>query len=85
MKEYKGTVVQVQGPVVDVQFPHGALPSIRDTVSLEVDGSKVTTLSGYSSALMQLAEGDEIRIRGQRQGTGGYVDITFRVTVGSKG
>ena len=40
MKEYKGTVVQVQGPVVDVQFPHGALPSIRDTVSLEVDGSK---------------------------------------------
>ena len=54
-------------------------------VITQVDGSKVTTLSGYSSALMQLAEGDEIRIRGQRQGTGGYVDITFRVTVGSKG
>ena len=40
MKEYKGTVVQVQGPVVDVQFPRGELPSIQDTIALEVDGQK---------------------------------------------
>lgn len=53
-------------------------------VITEVDGSPVTTLSGYNSVLMQQEEGDEIRVEGQRQGTGGYVDITFRVTVGSK-
>ena len=53
-------------------------------VITEVDGTSVTTLSGYNNALMQQETGNEIRIRGQRQGTGGYVDITFRVTVGSK-
>ena len=53
-------------------------------VITEVDGTAVTTLSGYNSVLMQQEEGDEIRVEGQRQGTGGYVDITFRVTVGSK-
>ncbi|WP_052084064.1 S1C family serine protease [Eubacterium sp. ER2] len=53
-------------------------------VIAEVDGTSVTTLSGYNNALMQQETGNEIRIRGQRQGTGGYVDITFRVTVGSK-
>ena len=42
------------------------------------------SLSGYNNALMQQETGNEIRVRGQRQGTGGYVDITFRVTVGSK-
>ena len=49
-----------------------------------VAGTQVTTLSGYNSALMQQEAGDEIRVKGQRQGTGGYVDITFRVTVGSR-
>ena len=53
-------------------------------VITEVDGTSVTTLSGYNNALMQQETGNEIRVRGQRQGTGGYVDITFRVTVGSK-
>ena len=40
MKEYKGRVVQVQGPVVDVQFDQGELPSIQDTIQLEVDGQR---------------------------------------------
>ena len=40
MKEYKGRVVQVQGPVVDVQFDQGKLPSIQDTIQLEVDGQR---------------------------------------------
>ena len=53
-------------------------------VITEVAGTQVTTLSGYNSALMQQEAGDEIRVKGQRQGTGGYVDITFRVTVGSR-
>ena len=37
-KEYQGTVVQVQGPVVDVQFPQGELPSIQDALWLEAGG-----------------------------------------------
>lgn len=50
----------------------------------EMNGTKITTISGYNSVLMKLEEGDEIRVKGLRQGTGGYVDISFKVTVGSK-
>ena len=39
-KEGKGTVAQVQGPVIDVQFPQGELPSIQDALWLEADGRK---------------------------------------------
>ena len=34
-----GTVVAIGGPVVDVQFPHGQLPSLRNDLSIEWDGS----------------------------------------------
>ena len=39
-KELKGTVAQVQGPVIDVQFPQGELPSIQDALWLEAGGQK---------------------------------------------
>ena len=34
----KGKIVQVMGPVVDVQFDNGSLPLIRDALTVEVDG-----------------------------------------------
>ena len=40
MKEYKGTVAQVQGPVVDVQFARDEMPAIKDALWLEVGGQK---------------------------------------------
>ena len=40
MKECKGTVVQVQGPVVDVQFARDEMPAIKDALWLEVGGQK---------------------------------------------
>lgn len=45
---------------------------------------EVELLSVYSTKLMRYNVGDEIKIEGQRQGAGGYVDIDFTVTVGSK-
>ena len=30
MKENKGTIVQVMGPVVDVAFDQGSLPEIKE-------------------------------------------------------
>ena len=39
-KEWNGTVAQVQGPVIDVQFSQGELPSIQDALWLEADGQK---------------------------------------------
>ena len=33
-----GTITQVSGPVVDVQFKAGHLPKIREALHVEVDG-----------------------------------------------
>ena len=34
----KGSIVQVSGPVVDVTFPAGGLPGIREALTVEADG-----------------------------------------------
>ena len=36
----KGKIVQVSGPVIDISFPNGCLPKIRDAVFIELDGKK---------------------------------------------
>jgi len=40
MSENKGTVVQVMGPVIDVEFPAGSLPSIKDALVVNLNGGK---------------------------------------------
>jgi F-type H+/Na+-transporting ATPase subunit beta len=40
MEESTGRVVQIQGSVVDVEFPHGSLPEIYEAVEVIIDGDK---------------------------------------------
>ena len=35
-----GTIVQISGSVVDVRFPEGSLPRIREALFAEIDGDK---------------------------------------------
>lgn len=51
----------------------------------KVGSTTVSSMSGFRNILMSMEAGDKVQIRGQRQGTGGYVDIHFNVTVGSRG
>lgn len=53
----KGKIVQVLGPVVDVEFDGGYLPLIKDALTVELDGKNLswklpsiwgTTLSAVS-------------------------------------
>ncbi len=53
-------------------------------VITSVDKEEVSTLSAYHTILMKQSKGKEIKVKGQRQGAGGYVDINFTVTVGSR-
>lgn len=53
-------------------------------VITEVDGQEITAMTSYTSVLMKLQAGQEIRVEVQRQGTGGYVDIPCKATVGSR-
>ncbi len=36
----KGRITQVIGPVIDVEFPAGKLPMIRDALTVNIDGKK---------------------------------------------
>ena len=50
----------------------------------EAAGKKISSLAVYQSVMRDQKSGSKIRLKGQRQGSGGYVDISFDVTVGSK-
>ena len=52
--ERKGTVAQVLGPVVDVEFSEGSLPEINEALTVELDGSwkSPSTLAGTRSAAL---------------------------------
>ncbi len=45
---------------------------------------EITSYGIYHGTLMEKKVGSEAVIKGQRQGADGYVDIDFKVTVGSK-
>lgn len=53
-------------------------------VIVSVDREEVGSLAGYHKLLMAQKTGDEVKITGKRQGSGGYVDIDFTVMIGSK-
>ncbi len=38
MTEYTGKIIQVSGPVVDVEFADGRLPAIRSALSVDIEG-----------------------------------------------
>ena len=40
MKENKGTIVQVMGPVVDVAFDQGSLPQIKEALEVQLNGQR---------------------------------------------
>lgn len=69
---------------VDAESPAMAAGIQAGDIITSIGGEEVKSLTAYHNALMDQDSGDEVRIRGQRRGSGGYVDITFSVTVGSK-
>ncbi|MDE5936088.1 MAG: F0F1 ATP synthase subunit beta, partial [Ruminococcus sp.] len=36
----KGRIIQVIGPVIDVEFPAGKLPMIKDALTVQVDDKR---------------------------------------------
>ena len=39
---HTGTIIQVSGPVIDVQFKEGELPGIREALTVKVNGKTET-------------------------------------------
>lgn len=69
---------------VDADSPAMAAGIQSGDVIMSVGDVEVSSYSAYHQALMGSAVGSEVKIKGQRQGADGYVDMEFHVTVGSK-
>ena len=53
-------------------------------VIISIGGEKVITFAAYHQELFEKRSGEKIKLKVKRQGSGGYVDVEFDVTVGSK-
>ena len=52
-------------------------------VILEVGDSSVTGIISYEKAVLERQAGEIVKVKGQRLGSGGYVEVEFSVTMGS--
>lgn len=71
------TQVQEDSPAMTAGIQNG-------DVITEVHGTAVTGQASYTKAVEECSTGDTIKIRGQRRGNGGFVEVEFTVTVGSR-
>lgn len=69
---------------VDADSPAMAAGIQSGDVIISVNGEEALNYTAYHQILMKSAAGNELKIKGQRQGADGYVDMEFNVTVGSK-
>ena len=72
--------------VTDVETDSPAMSAgiqIGDVIC-KVDGEDVTSVVTYQRALLETEAGSEITIGARRLGADGYVDVNFKITVGSK-
>lgn len=71
------TQVQADSPAMAAGIQNG-------DILQQVSGSDVVGIASYEKAVLGCKVGDSIKIKGQRRGANGYVDIDFTVTVGSQ-
>lgn len=70
---------------VEVDSPAMAAGIQTGDILTSIEEDEITSLTGYRNLLIKQSEGNEITLKGKRQGTGGeYVDIEFSVTIRSK-
>ena len=82
--EAKGIPNGVYVQTVEPDSPAMAAGIQSGDIITEAAGKKISSLAVYQSVMRDQKNGSKIRLKGQRQGSGGYVDISFDVTVGSK-
>ena len=70
------TNVQADSPAMKAGIQNG-------DVILEVGDSSVTGIISYEKAVLERQAGEIVKVKGQRLGSGGYVEVEFSVTMGS--
>lgn len=70
------TNVQADSPAMKAGIQNG-------DVIVEVGAGSVTGIVSYEKAVLECKAGEAVKVKGQRLGSGGYVDVDFTVTMGS--
>lgn len=84
ISEQQGIPVGLYVTKVAEDSPAMAAGIQNGDVLQEVDGNNVSGTASYEKAVLSCTVGDSIKIKGQRRGAGGYVDVDFTVMVGSR-
>lgn len=71
------TQVQADSPAMAAGIQSG-------DVIQSVDGEKITSMVQYEKVLRNCKAGETIRLQGKRLGAGGYVEISFQLTLDSR-
>lgn len=71
------TQVQADSPAMAAGIQNG-------DILQEIAGSDIVGIASYERTVLDCKPGDNIKIKGQRRGANGYVDIDFTVTVRSQ-
>ena len=69
--------VEVDSPAMQVGIQNG-------DVIIEINGETVETVKGYQQQLKACKAGETINVKAMRQGTEGYVEVSFEVTLKAK-
>ena len=69
---------------VDPDSPAMAAGIQSGDIIWQVSGESVSSMVTYHKAVLELQAGEQVRLKGKRLGSDGYVDVDFTVTVGSR-
>lgn len=81
ISEKKGIPVGVFVESVEVDSPAMQVGIQNGDVIVEINGEKVETVKGYEQQLKSCKPGENIKVKAMRQGTEGYVEVSFSVTL----
>lgn len=81
ISEKKGIPVGVFVEQVEVDSPAMQVGIQNGDVIIELNGEKIETVKGYQQQLKSCAAGETVKVKAMRQGTEGYVEVDFDVTL----
>ena len=81
ISEKKGIPIGVFVEQVEVDSPAMQVGIQNGDVIIELNGEKIETVKGYRHQLKFCKAGQTIKVKAMRQGTEGYVEVDFDVTL----
>ncbi|HIX29943.1 MAG TPA: S1C family serine protease [Candidatus Blautia stercoravium] len=81
ISEKKGIPVGIFVEKVEVDSPAMQVGIQNGDVIIELNGEKVETVKGYQQQLKSCKSGENVKVKAMRQGTEGYVEVSFNVTL----